>query len=815
MYKHFRMKYFFTFLFLSFSIVSFSQRNTKKLETSFDFGFGNHFGLRQIEEGFNVNSLTASNLTFGWTNYFTNNKFGGRLELSYDKMVNNSLSSPFQTNYFRGTYYLNGSLKNISGWGKSNKATVDKKSFWQAFDIDLGMGIGYSAMNSKLHPVDETVFLKKADDMLNISFRIAPSLEISDNVKLFASYTRINHSAQSTSFDFTHSIDNTAFKGAFRTLNVGIRYTPNTNRTYDRTLKDAHKKWHFFTSFDASLGNHFAGKTNVESAKFKGASIGHLNVGANHKYPNSKLFGRFDVGFDAFKEAKDEAAFTSKYFRTTYQVIADLRTLRGVNNEANRMDLAFGAGLGFATMYNAETSNRLSDVFLNGDDMYALVFSVNPSYRISKYLSLIANATFTSHSLQSSSWNMQEGQVNSALNGRFMNMSVGLRYHLADRRVNYTTEIVNRIPRIWSVDAAVGSHFAGTPVGEKFALSAAPAKHFAVGVNHPFINPIYFGRFEFAYDALTPNSNSLDFSSNYFRANYFLMTSVQNQLRQSLSSERPARKFDVQFGLGVGASTFKGNDHSDYFITKGDDMLNIAAKVVPTFKVSEKVSVFAAYTFVSHSLQSLSYDMSQNVEKTTFNGRLMNASVGVSVTLKSTKPRALIAVTPIDTTEKVVVIEPVVEPTPDPVIEPTTEPVVEPTPNPVVEPTPTPVVEPVIEPTVPVRSKIASISDYPINTSEVPEAQKQALKDLAFQMKENKFLSLVLSGHTDITGSPEFNQVLSRKRAASVKAYLISQGVPAERIKIEYFGSTRPIASNDTVEGRKKNRRVDIEIVKN
>lgn len=809
------MKYFFTILFLSVSVLAISQRNTKKLESSFDFGFGNHFGLRQIEEGFNVNTLTASNLTIGWTNYFTNNKFGGRLELSYDKMLNNSMSSPFQTNYFRSTYYLNGSLKNISGWGISNRATVDKKTFWQAFDIDLGMGIGYSAMKSKLHPLDETIFLKRADDMLNISFRIAPSLEISDNVKLFASYTRINHSAQSTSFDFTHPIDNTAFKGAFRTLNVGIRYTPNTERTYDRTLKDAHKKWHFFTSFDASFGNHFAGKTKVESAKFNGLSVGHLNVGANHKYPNSKFYGRFDIGFDAFKEAKDESAFTSKYFRTTYQIIADMRTLRGINNEANRMDLAFGAGLGFATMYNAETSSRLSDIFLNGDDMYALVFSVNPSYRISKYLSLIANATYTSHSLQSSSWNMQDGQANSALNGRFMNMSVGLRYHMADRRTNYTTEIVNRIPRVWSVDAAVGSHFAGNPVADKYVLGATPGKHFAVGLNHPFINPIYFGRFEFAFDNLGPNSSSLDFSSKYFRANYFLMTTVQNQLRQSLSSERPAKRFDVQFGLGIGASTFKGDNYNDYFITKGDDMINLAAKVVPTFKVSEKVSVFAAYTFVSHSLQSLSYDMSQNVEKTMFNGRLMNASVGVSVTLKSTKPRAVIAVTPVDTTSKLVVVEP----TPEPVVEPTPEPVVEPTPDPVVEPTPDPIVnptpDPVVEPTAPIRSKVASITDYPINTSEVPEAQKQALKDLAFQLKENKFLTLVLSGHTDITGSPEYNQVLSRKRAASVKAYLISQGVPAERIKIEYFGSSRPIASNDTVEGRKKNRRVDIEIVKN
>ena len=801
------MKYLFTFLFFSFSLFTFSQRNLKKLESSFDFGFGNHFGLRQIEEGFNVNYLTASNVTLGWTNYFTNNKFGGRLELSYDKMMNNSLSSPFQTNYFRSTYYLTASVKNIAGWGKSNKAVVDKKTFWQAFDLDLGVGIGYSAMTSKVRPVTETPFLPKADDMLNISFRVAPSLEISDNVKLFASYTRINHSAQSTSFDFTNPIDNTAFKGAFRTLNVGIRFTPNTERTYDRTLKDAHKKWHFFTSFDASIGNHFAGKTQVESAKFKGGSIGHLNVGANHKYPNSKLFGRFDIGFDAFKEVKNENAFTSKYFRTTYQVIADMRTLRGVNNEANRLDLAFGAGLGFATMYNAESSNSLGDIFLNGDDMYALVFTVNPSYRISKYISAIANLTYTSHSLQSSTWDMQSGQTNTAFNGGFMNMSLGVRYNVAERRSNYTAEIVNRIPRVWSVDAAVGSHFAGTPVADRFALSATPGKHVAVGLNHPFINPIYFGRFEFAFDALKPNSSSIDFSSNYFRANYFLMTSVQNQLRQSISSERPARKFDVQFGLGVGASTFKGDAASDNFITKGDDMLNFAAKIVPTFKVSEKVSVFAAYTYVSHSLQSRSYDMSQSIEKTMFNGRLMNASVGVSVILKSTKPRALIAVTPVDTTEKVVIIEPVVEPTPEPVVEPTPDPVVEPTPDPVVEPTP--------EPAVPSRSARNPITDYPSNTSEVPESQKQMLKDLAFELKNNKFLTLVVAGHTDNTGTPEYNLTLSRKRAANVKAYLISQGVPAERIKVEYYGVTRPIAPNNTVDGRKKNRRVDIEIVKN
>ena len=798
------MKSFFTFLFFSISVVSFSQRNTKKLESSFDFGFGNHFGLRQIEEGFNVNSLTASNLTLGWTNYFTNNKFGGRLELSYDKMLNNSLSNPFQTNYFRTTYYLNSSLKNVIGWGGSRQM-VDKRNFWQAFDIDLAMGIGYSAMTSKTFPVDETVYLKKADDMLNISFRIAPSIEIGDNVKLFASYTRINHSAQSTSFDFSNPINNTAFKGAFRTLNVGIRYTPKSDRTYDRALRDAHKKWHFFTSFDASFGTHFAGNTEVESQKFNAASISHLNFGANHKYPNSKLYGRFDLGFDAFQNLKDETPFKTKYLRTTYQVIADMRTLRDKNNEANKMDLAFGLGLGFATMFNSESSTTMRDAFLNGDDMYALVFSVNPSYRISKYVSLMANATLNSHSLQSSSWNLQNGQSNSAFNGRFMNLSLGVRYRMADRRSNYTSVITGRIPKVWSVDAAIGGHFLGAPVSNNYTLSANPTKHVAVGVNHPFINPVYFGRFEFAFDNLSGNKSSLDFSSKYFRANYYLMTSIQNQLCKSEESARVPNKFDVQFGLGVGASSFKNSNSNDYFISKGDDMLNLAVKVVPTYKISEKVSVFAAYTFVSHSLQSATYDMTEGVTKTMFNGHLMNFAAGVSVTLKTTKPRLFVDVTPIDTTSKVVVVQP------DPIVDsiPDTLNVVNPvvTPDPIVTPDPTPIV------TVPTRTYEGTISDYPVNMSDLPVSQKELLKSIAERLNSSDQLTLVLSGHADKTGSEGYNLSLSRKRAANIKAYLIGQGVSPEKIKIEYYGSSRPIASNETLEGRMKNRRVDIDIV--
>jgi outer membrane protein OmpA-like peptidoglycan-associated protein len=871
------MRYNFTFLFLLISVTALSQRDVKKLESSYDFGFGNSFGLRQIEEGYKINYLTASNLTFGWTNYFTNNKFGGRLELSYDRMVNAPQSNPFHTNYFRSTYYLNASLRNIAGWGKSNKAVVTKKTFWQVFDCDLAMGIGYSFMTSKVYPSADGTFLRGADDILNIGFRVSPSIEISDKVKLFASYTRINHSAQSNSFDFSNSISNTAFKGALRTLNIGIRITPKTIRYYNKDLKNAHKKLHFFTSFDASFGNHFAGKTQQSSSKFNGSSISHLNLGANHKYPNSNFYGRFDLGFDVFKEGKNEASFTSKYFKTTYQVIADMRSLHYINGESNKFDLALGLGIGFATMYNAESSNNLSDIFLNGDDMYALVFSVNPSFRISKSISIIANTTLTSHSLQSSAWNMENGQTNSAFNGRFMNMSVGLRYHIADRRTNYTAEIVNRIPRVWSIDAAIGSHFGASDIANDFALSPIPGKHVSLGLNHPFINPIYFGRFEFAYDALKSNSTSLDFSSNYFRANYFLMTTLQNQRRKSITSEVPAKNFDIQFGIGVGGSTLHKNEVGDSFITKGDDMVNLAAKVVPTYKVSDKVSVFAAYTFVSLSLQSRTFDMSQKIGKTMFNGHLMNASVGVSVTLKRSKPRFKPVEEPTDSTQNLVgtdsisnaidsvsipsepvvtpttepvvtptaepvvtpttepvvtpTAEPVVTPTAEPVVTPTTNPVVTPTANPVVTPTANPVVTPTPDPVVtsttepvetpttnpvePVRFSRNPISDYPTNSAEVPDFQKQALRDLASELKSNKFITVVVSGHTDITGSPDYNMKLSMRRAANVKAYLIAQGVPADRVKIEYYGITRPIASNDTTEGRKKNRRVDIEIIKN
>jgi outer membrane protein OmpA-like peptidoglycan-associated protein len=70
-----------------------------------------------------------------------------------------------------------------------------------------------------------------------------------------------------------------------------------------------------------------------------------------------------------------------------------------------------------------------------------------------------------------------------------------------------------------------------------------------------------------------------------------------------------------------------------------------------------------------------------------------------------------------------------------------------------------------------------------------------------------------ISGHTDWIGSDEYNIKLSDRRANSVMKYLEEKGVPADKMTAQGFGETRPIATNETAEGRQQNRRVEIDLV--
>ena len=67
-----------------------------------------------------------------------------------------------------------------------------------------------------------------------------------------------------------------------------------------------------------------------------------------------------------------------------------------------------------------------------------------------------------------------------------------------------------------------------------------------------------------------------------------------------------------------------------------------------------------------------------------------------------------------------------------------------------------------------------------------------------------------MGGHTDAVGSDQDNQLLSERRAKAVYDYLILRGVDAERLTYRGYGESRPVADNDTPEGRAKNRRTTL-----
>ena len=118
---------------------------------------------------------------------------------------------------------------------------------------------------------------------------------------------------------------------------------------------------------------------------------------------------------------------------------------------------------------------------------------------------------------------------------------------------------------------------------------------------------------------------------------------------------------------------------------------------------------------------------------------------------------------------------------------------------------------------VPTAEKVTYAADafFDFDKSIVKPEGKAKLDELVNALSGLDTEVIVAVGHTDWIGTDAYNQKLSERRANAVKAYLVSKGVPAEKIFTEGKGKRQPIADNKTSQGRAKNRRVEVEVVAN
>lgn len=107
-----------------------------------------------------------------------------------------------------------------------------------------------------------------------------------------------------------------------------------------------------------------------------------------------------------------------------------------------------------------------------------------------------------------------------------------------------------------------------------------------------------------------------------------------------------------------------------------------------------------------------------------------------------------------------------------------------------------------------------AVIQFEVNKADGGSEYQYKLKELGKYLKAHPETKILISGHTCNIGADKYNMELSKHRAENTKAYLIKAfGISSKRMTVQWHGKSAPIASNDTEEGRKKNRRVEVKIV--
>jgi len=99
---------------------------------------------------------------------------------------------------------------------------------------------------------------------------------------------------------------------------------------------------------------------------------------------------------------------------------------------------------------------------------------------------------------------------------------------------------------------------------------------------------------------------------------------------------------------------------------------------------------------------------------------------------------------------------------------------------------------------------------FALNSAELTAESDAILNRVVAELNEWPEVRVEIAGHTDSTGEDDYNMDLSRRRAESVRAYLVSKGIANSRLEAKGYGETQPIADNGTTGGRAKNRRVEV-----
>ena len=111
--------------------------------------------------------------------------------------------------------------------------------------------------------------------------------------------------------------------------------------------------------------------------------------------------------------------------------------------------------------------------------------------------------------------------------------------------------------------------------------------------------------------------------------------------------------------------------------------------------------------------------------------------------------------------------------------------------------------------------KLKEKIEFETDSAKILPQSSGVLDEVVQVMKDHPEIEHIrIAGHTDAQGAHDHNQKLSDARAASVKQYLIDHGVAADRLASKGYGQDRPIADNNTEEGRAQNRRVEIHILR-